>query len=467
LRFLGDEERATLREQTLTVLEEVGVNYNTPAALDLLSSAGVPVDRERLAARLPRDVVERCLELVPRQVLLAARDPAHDVLVGGGAPVSFTSDGASTYVYDDETRERREGTAADLSRVMRLFDALPELDYVWPTVSARDLESVTARLEVQAISLRSCAKHVQDEVRTPEFVAPLLEILGAVAGATVRERPILSVVNCTIAPLQHDGQMTEASIALARAGVPIVVIPMPVLGQTGPMSPAGSAVVTLAEALSAVVLFQLAAPGCPLIVCPAPQFADPRSGVLVMGAPQGTLTMLACVDVLQSWSLPVLGWGLVSSAKAPDFQLGLESGATCVLGALSGADTLLGTGTMDSTQATSLATIVLHADGISMVKRLLAETTFGKADVLLDDIRAVGSGGHFLGRRSTRERAHAVWQSAVLRHGMSQSDPGRTLVQDALERARHLLATHEVSPLPDDVERHIDDVIATHRRLAV
>ena len=91
---------------------------------------------------------------------------------------------------------------------------------------------------------------------------------------------------------------------------------------------------------------------------------------------------------------------------------------------------------------------------------------FEAAGCLLDDIRAVGSGGHYLGRRSTREHARDVWQPTVLRRGTFEASRGRTLVQDALERARELLATHEVLPLPDDVDRHIDEVIATHRRLA-
>ena len=75
---------------------------------------------------------------------------------------------------------------------MRLFDALPNIDYVWPTISARDLDPVTANLEIEAISFRSCAKHVQDEVRGPEYVAPLLEMFAAVAGAPVAERPVFS-----------------------------------------------------------------------------------------------------------------------------------------------------------------------------------------------------------------------------------------------------------------------------------
>ena len=54
-----------------------------------------------------------------------------------------------------------------------------------------------------------------------------------------------------------------------------------------------------------------------------------------------------------------------------------------------------------------------------------------------------------------------------MRRGTFEASRGRTLIQDALERAHELLATHEVQPLTDDVERHIDEVIADHRRLTV
>jgi trimethylamine---corrinoid protein Co-methyltransferase len=115
---------------------------------------------------------------------------------------------------------------------------------------------------------------------------------------------------------------------------------------------------------------------------------------------------------------------------------------------------------------TSLATIVLHHDAAGLVKERVRGASFEAAGCLLDDIRAVGSGGHYLGRRSTRAHARDVWQPTVLRRGTFEASRGRTLVQDALERARELLATHEVLPLPEDVDRHLDEVIATHRRLA-
>jgi trimethylamine--corrinoid protein Co-methyltransferase len=458
--FLSEAERDTLHEQTLTVLEEVGVAYNTPAAMEVLEGTEAILDRDRLSARLPRELVGRCLETAPHQLLLAARDPANDVWLGDGS-LSFTSDGTATYVVDDETGARREGSADDLRTIMRLFDALPDVDYVWPTISARDLEPRTANLEIEAISFRSCAKHVQDEVRGPEYVAPLLEMFAAVGGAPVAERPVFSTINCTVAPLAHDGAMTEASIALARAGVPIAIMPMPLMGTTAPITVAGVTVICMAELLSALVLFQLAAPGCPLIASPEPDSADLRSGLYVCASPEGKVATLACVEMSkQHYGLPTQGGGFDGDAKAPDYQNGIEGGDV-LLDVLVGADSCVGLGCFDGAQATSLATIVLHDDAAGMVKAEARRPSFEAASCLLDDIRAVGPGGHFLGRRSTREQARDAWQPGVLRRGTFEASRGRTLVQDALERARDLLDTHEVKPLPDDVDRHIDRIIAS------
>jgi trimethylamine--corrinoid protein Co-methyltransferase len=463
--FLSADDRETLHEQTLNVLEEVGVAYNTPMAMDLLEGTGAVLDRERFAARLPRELVERCLETTPAAVLLAARDPAHDVWLGDGS-LTFTTDGTVTFVLDDESGERHEASAADLRTLMPLFDALPNADYVWPIVSARDLDPLTANLEIEAISFRSCAKHVQDEVRSPEFVAPLLEMIAAVGGAPVAERPVFSTINCTMAPLAHDGPMTEASIALARAGVPIVIMPLPLMGTTAPITVAGATVITLAELLSAVVLFQLAAPGCPLIASPAPASADLRSGFYVSSSPEGGAAKLAGVEMAkQVYGLPTQGGGIGGGAKAPDFQDGIEAGG--VLDALLGADSLVGLGCIDGVQITSMATAVLHDEAAALIKERLRQVSFDPSACLLDDIRAVGPGGHFMARPSTRRHAHDAWRPAVLRRGTFEDCHGRTLVQDALERARELLATHEVFPLPEDVDRHLDEVMAAYRRLAL
>jgi len=214
------------------------------------------------------------------------------------------------------------------------------------------------------------------------------------------------------------------------------------------------------------VLFQLAAPGCPLIASPEPGAADLRSGLYVSTSPEAAAATLAGVEMAkQVYGLPTLGLGPGSDAKASDFQDGIE--APGVLDALLGADSLVGLGCLDGAHITSLATIVLHHDAAGLVKERVRRTSFEAADCLLEDIRAVGPGGHYMARRSTRRHAHDAWQPAVLRRGTFEAFRGRTLIQDALQRAHELLAAHEVKPLPDDVDRHLDEVVAAYRRLAL
>jgi trimethylamine--corrinoid protein Co-methyltransferase len=214
------------------------------------------------------------------------------------------------------------------------------------------------------------------------------------------------------------------------------------------------------------VLFQLVAPGCPLIASPEPASADLHSGFYVSTSPEAAAATLAGVEMAkQVYGLPTLGLGMGSDAKAPDFQDGIE--APGVLDALLGADSLVGLGCFGSAEVTSLATIVLHHDGVGLIRRRLADVPFDRAACLLDDIRAVRPGGHYMARASTRRHAHDAWQPAVLRRGSFEAYHGCTLVQDALERARELLAQHEVLPLAENVDRHIDEVLAAYRRLAL
>jgi len=465
LTYLSAAERQFVHEQTVHVLEEVGVGYNTPAAIDLLEEAGAHVDRERLRARLPWELVARCLETCPRQVRLAGRAPGTDVVLGDGS-LTFCTDGTGTYMYDDVGGIRSEGTAAALRQVMRLFDALPEVDYAWPSISARDLDPLTAGLEIEAISLSCFGKHLQDEVREVAHVKPLLEILEAVAGGSLWDRPIFSTIDCTIAPLQHEREMTEATMALVKAGVPVLILPMPLTGTTSPMTVLGTSIINMAELLSAVVLFQLAQPGCGLISGVGAAAADMRTGAYLCGAPEVGLINLICIEMSRFYGLPVTGSAVTSDAKASNLQAGSEGMLTGLAGALAGADSLLAFGLMDGAETVSLAKVIMDCDVVGMIRRFMREDPVDATTALSGDIAAVGVGGHFLGAKSTRRFYHAgeLWQPRVFQRAPFETYAGRSLAQDAAAQARELMAAHTVPPLADDVVAEIDRVIERYAR---
>ena len=467
LTYLSDDDRAFVHEQAVRVLEDIGIGYNTPEAIELLAEAGAHVDAEALTAKLPWELVERCLATCPSQVRLAARDPRHDVVVGDGS-LTFCADGTATYMLDDLTGRREEGSAEWLRRTMRLYDALPEVDYAWPTISARDLDPLTAGLEIEAISLANLTKHVQDEVRDPAHAAPLVEIFEAVAGGSLWDRPIFSTIDCTVAPLQHEREMTEATMAMVRAGVPVLVLPMPLSGTTAPMTVLGTMIVNVAELLSAVVLFQLAQPGCGIISGMGAGVADMRSGLYLCGTPECALMNVIGIEMSRFYGLPCTGSAITCDAKASNQQAGAEGMLTGEACALAGADTILAFGCSDGAQSLSFAKVLLDCDSVGALRRLVRDDPIDATRALIDDIAAVGIGGHYLGRKSTRRFHHAgeVWQPGLWQRGPFEQYEGRPLVEEAAARADELLRTHEVKPLADDVvagDRRGDRALRTQR----
>ena len=464
LQYLSEAERRFIHEQTARVLAEVGIGYNSPAAIDLLEEAGADVDRARLRAKLPWDLVERCLATCPRQIRLAARDPRHDLVLGDGS-LLFCGDGTGTFMYDDLTGKRTEGTAEDMRQAMRLLDALPEVDYGWPPISARDLDPLTAGLEIERIAVRNCSKHLQDEVREAAHVKPLLEIFEAVAGASLWDRPIFSTINCTIAPLMHEREMTEATMQLVKAGVSVLILPMALTGTTGPMTLLGSCIVNMAELLSAVVLFQLAQPGCGLISGIGTAAADLRSGAYLCSTPEVGLINVICTEMSHHYGLPVTASAISGDAKGTNYQAGSEGMLTGMACALAGADCLLAFGLMDGAETVSFAKTILDCDAVGSIERFMRPSQIDETTALFDDIATVGIGGHYLGCKSTRQwnRAGEIWWPQVFQRDAWATYEERPLLRDAAERARELIATHEVPPLPEDVERHIEDVIAAYR----
>jgi trimethylamine---corrinoid protein Co-methyltransferase len=459
---LAAGERESIHEKTLWVLEHVGVSFPSTRALDVLERGGAAVDRERRLARFPRALVEQCLGTAPGTVLLAGRDPAHDIELGSDRPLVCCADGEGTLIADDVTGEVRDATVDDLSDVCRLYDALPEIDFLWTSLSAPSLDAETAPLAVDAIALRDSSKHLQSvSPKAPHLVPGLVDLLETVAGASLDERPIYSFLHCSVAPLQHDPEVTDASLDLVANGATICLVSMPQMGSTAPLSVAAISIVVLAELLSGVVLFQLARPGCRIVVEPMPGATDMRTGQYLGGAPEVALANLVTVELCRAYGLPTIGSGSTDDALGVDFQAGTENTFLWLSVALAGAHGLVASSFVGGSRVLSPAKVVLDADAIGMLQHVMAGVTTDDDSALVDDIVAIGPGGHFLGRDSTRARARSgeLFEPRALRRGRLEDRLDMALAADAAERARLILDAHEVTPLSDDGLRAVDAIL--------
>ena len=72
-----------------------------------------------------------------------------------------TTDGCCVEIYDLETGEKRGTTADDVATIARVVDALPEVDFCWPAVSAQDRPVEVRGLHELYLAIANTGKHVQ------------------------------------------------------------------------------------------------------------------------------------------------------------------------------------------------------------------------------------------------------------------------------------------------------------------
>ena len=112
---------------------------------------------------------------------------------------------------------------------------------------------------------------------------------------------------------------------MARAGCPIFVLPMPQMGTTGPMSVLGTSILNMAELLSAVVLFQLAAPGLRHGVGRRlGGRRDAQRALPLAARPRMASSTSVCIEMSRFYGLRTQGSAVSCDAKACDLQAGAE-----------------------------------------------------------------------------------------------------------------------------------------------
>ncbi len=464
-KLLSDAEKERIHKEALRILWEAGVKFHSQKALHLLEANGARVDYETKIAYIPKEMVEQALATSPKSFVLGARNPAHEYPLP--SPVSrYAMDGTAAFAQDFQTRERRYGTDKDNEHAMRIFQQMDMGVMAWPAVSAEDQPSQSRPLYEWFSMFKYCSKHGQHELHNAEQAAYLAEGLIAVMGGEdeVRARHAYSFIYCPVAPLVHDGPMMDGYFELGDLDVPIMVLPMPVTGTTGPASLFSNICLATAEGLSSIVAYQLAHPGRPMIFSSATGSMDMRNGAYLGGTPEMGLMSAALVEMGRFYDLPATSAGCTADARQPGPDAVLEKLITSITPVLVGSDILVGFGAVESDQLLVLEQIVVDNEIAHVCERAFQGVDSGPEKSLTDDIIKVGPGGNFLAQKSTRNLARSgeTYLTGLLdRHTLDQwLELGKPdIYSNARQKVEEILAAPVEDPLPEDVFGKLDGIL--------
>ena len=465
LNILTQEEIQQIHAATLNIIETVGIRFPSNKALEILANHGALVDEARMIARIPSRIMEEYLALMPPTYTLAALDPELDLSLDGNHS-HLGTDGCGVEIIDAFSGERRRTTKKDVSDVSRVADYLDAIAFHWVPISAQDCPPESRSLHELEAVWQVSKKHVQTEsIVTETEMQAAVEMAAALAGGreALAKRPLLSIMQCTISPLCHDGGSLEAGIVAAKAGLPVGYMTMASCGSTGPITLAGNLVVGNAEVLSALVLMQMAAPGCPVYYAAAQTATDLRTGAYTGGGPEDYLFGAATNVLADYYKIPLSMGAFATGAKAPDWQAALDNSLSSFMAVSTLSDMLLGAGLLHGSRIFSYEMLLMDSEIWSILHATFKGISVNEDELALDVIRSVGPGGNYLGQKHTRQHMRQRWQPTLLdRRPYDQWERMKDGAREwALENARQILTDYHPEPLDLKLSKELYEIISS------
>jgi len=460
LDFLDGQQLDSLQEASLCILEETGVQFPSEKALAIFADHGAEVDHETQVVKIPRDLVHKAMASVPRYFTLGARNPDFDLKLQDGVSY-FTNDGCGHNVVDFKTGEQRASRKADVGMMARINDYLSSMAFSWTMVSAQDC-GLTSPLHEMDVTWRNNTKHYQSVTMMGEEICRYgVEMATVLRGSLeeVRQRPPISLIVCSVAPLMQDKEAIDGALVLAEVGIPVVIMSMPTLGTTAPATFAGALALGDAEVISATVLMQLASPGAPVFHCILHALADPRTAAYV-GYPLDSGVRYSPVEMAHHWGMPALGGAFGTDSPAVDsWQSAAEVATDPLLAALAGAEIITGIGLRETYTLLYPEAIILDDDIYHQARYSLRNMEINPETLAVDVVNQVGPGGHFLAQKHTRKHMRTTMVRGV-QHQLDAMGKYRQPVEYAREKVSWILENHHPEPPPADVQKEIDRILA-------
>jgi len=459
-RPLSEESVQQVHDTAMRLIDEVGFQVNSDTALELFRKAGARVDVEERLVRLARDKVLELIDAAPSDVRLCGREERHDLLLGGSRVYAGTG-GTALYIYEPDTEQKRLATLEDVRRLSRLVDRLDNVHLLMLPTYPNELPVEQVDVNRFFAGLDNSTKHIMGGVYTAEGVKQVTRMAEMVAGSAeaLRERPIISMIACSMSPMKLDAHYGDLVVLIARSGVPLVCPAEPLCGATSPVTLAGNLVIQTVDSLMGVILAQIVNPGTPVIFGSVATSTDLANLNYLAGTVEMGLINAAGAQMAQFYKLPFYATGGMTDSKMLDAQSGYESAISALLCALAGSNFIHdAAGLMEFAMTVCYEKLVTDNEILGMIMRAVEGIRVDDETLAFDLIKQVGPGGNFVTAKHTRRFMRAEHYLPTLSDRDSreewESKGSKATWQRAGEIARQLIAEHDYS-LPQAIRKQI------------
>jgi trimethylamine--corrinoid protein Co-methyltransferase len=395
------------------------------------------------------------------------RNPERNVQIGGDATV-FAPNYGSPFVHDLDAG-RRYATLADFENFVRLSYMSPYLHHSGGTVCEPvDVPVSKRHLDMVHAHLRYSDKPFMGSVTAGSRAADSVEMARIAFGGDLADRTVMTSLINASSPLVWDATMLEAAEVYAENNQASIFTPFILSGAMAPVTPAGVAAQTLAEALVGMTFAQLVRPGSPVVFGSFASSMSMQTGAPTFGTPEPAIVLYTVAALARRLNVPFRSGGSLCASKLPDAQAAYESMATLMPTVLGGVNFVLhAAGWLEGGLAIGYEKFILDCDQLGAMHKLVQGLDLSENGQAVDAIRDNEPGNHFLGTAHTL----ANFESAFYRSTTSDNSSFEQWTEegglDAAQRANRMwkeqLASYEPPPLDEAIAEELTEYVERRR----
>jgi len=286
---------------------------------------------------------------------------------------------------------------------------------------------------------------------------------GDLAGRTT----MISLINAS-SPLVWDATMLAAAQVYAENDQACIITPFMLAGAMAPVTAAGVAAQTLAEALAGMTFVQLVKPGAPVVLGSFASSMSMQTGAPTFGMPEPALVLYTVAALARRLGVPFRSGGSLTASKAPDAQAAYESANTLIPTVMAGVNFVLhAAGWLEGGLALSFEKFVMDADQLGAMAVFAKGVDMSDNGQALDAIRETGPGQHFLGSAHTLANFESAFYRSDVADNASfeqwEEDGGLTAAQRANAIYKERLAGYEAPPIDEAVDEALLEFVARRK----
>jgi trimethylamine--corrinoid protein Co-methyltransferase len=389
--MLSSDNVSKIIEAAYDLLWTFGVMVDNQEALQILAEGGARVDFNDKVAFIPPSMIDGALGSVPSAFSIYDQKGQSPAVLEGDN-IHFCAGSVALNILDSQTQEIRKPKLDDLIRITSLIETLEHVHFVTGCIMPDDIPPPLSDAYRYYLLMLNTSKPLFSGAFTVDGLRVQIEILKVLQGGDqeLREKPRAVIAANPTAPLRWGEVVVQNLVDAARAGVPVMLIPMPLPGANAPVTLAGTLAEHTAESLSGIVIAQSVNPGTPVLYGGGAIVMDMRHTTSCIGAIESHMLGSGYNQIGKSLGLPTASNIGQSDAQIVDSQSGLESGIGITLAALSGINMSRGPGMMAFANCQSYEKLVIDNNICGMALHLTKGIECSDETIGLDLIKASG-----------------------------------------------------------------------------